>query len=122
MSIGFNWFKDYEIKTVKENICNGRYDYAVLKYMGGGDTSHSAGNIIRVQELLEEYGNIRIPEICEDWLKEGDKLDLVDPKEISKVCKLILDDTKVDEVGMRERIKWFKELSDEGYYLTYDCD
>lgn len=119
MSIGFNWFKDYELKTIKYSMHD---NGIIVKYIGGGDTSHSAGNIIRVQELLEEYGNIRIPEICEDWLKEGDKLDLIDPKEVSKVCQLILNDTKVDEVGFRERIEWFKELSDEGYYLTYDCD
>ena len=120
MSIGFNWFKDYEIKSIKHDICGGRYDYVVLKYIGGGESSHSAGNIIKVQDLLEEYGNINIPEVNEYSL-EGDKLDLVDPKEMSKVCQLILDDTKVDEVGFRERIEWFKELSDEGYYLTYDC-
>ena len=114
MSIGFNWFEGYELKSVEYGV--------IVKYIGGGDSLHSAGNIIKVQNLLEEYGSINIPVVNEYWLKEGDKLDLVDPKEVSKVCKLILDDTKVDEVGMRERIKWFKELSDEGYYLTYDCD
>lgn len=114
MSIGFNWFKDYELKSVEYGV--------IVKYIGGGHSLHSAGNIIKAQNLLEEYGSINIPVVNEYSLKEGDKLDLVDPKEVSKVCQLILNDIKVDEVGMRKRIEWFKELSDKGYYLTYDCD
>ena len=41
---------------------------------------------------------------------------------MSDICQKILDGAEVDEVGMRERIEWFKQLSDEGYYLSYDYE
>lgn len=41
---------------------------------------------------------------------------------MSNICKNILDNTECDEVDMRDRIQWFKELSDKGYYLAYDYE
>lgn len=115
MSIGFYWFKSYKIK-IDENCF---YTDVNLKYLGGGSTSHSAGNIQKVQNLLEKYGGNRIPEINKEFIC-SDKLDLIKPKEMSKMCYKVLASTEVDELDMRERIEWFKELSDEGYYLIYD--
>lgn len=113
MSIGFNWFKDYEFYLVDELY----HDYN-LRYIGGGSTSHSVGNIIKVQNLLEKYGGIRIPIV--DTYGVYNKPELIDPKMMSDVCSKILSATEVDEVDMRDRIEWFKKLSDEGYYLSYD--
>ena len=120
MSTGFNWFKSYKI-TVYKGTSMFDYDVAELEYIGGGDTSHSGGNIGKVQDLIEKYSGKRIPTICADWIDSEDyKLPLIEPKEMSDICENILRGTEVDEVDMRERIEWFKELSDEGYYLTYD--
>lgn len=41
---------------------------------------------------------------------------------MSDVCKKILENSDVDTVDMRDRIEWFKKLSDEGYYLSYDLE
>lgn len=113
MSIGFNWFKNYEIYIADEyyNDCN-------LRYIGGDSTSHSAHNIIKVQQLLEKYGGIRIPSIRR--YDVSTEPDLIEPKIMSEICNKILQTTEVDEVDMRDRIEWFKKLSDEGYYLSYD--
>ena len=39
---------------------------------------------------------------------------------MSQICKKILADDEVDKVNMRHRIELFKNLSDEGYFLSYD--
>lgn len=117
MSIGFNWFKDYQFYLFDEY-----YGEYALEYLDGDSTSHSAGNIIKVQDLLEKYGSIRIPSVCRHWDTSDYKLELIEPNKMSDICAKILDDTEVDEVDMRDRIKWFKKLSDDGYYLTYDCN
>lgn len=122
MSIGFNWFKSYE---VKKNDYGYWYDDYSLKYVDGGDTSHSAGNIIKVQDLIEKYSNgKRIPSVCKDWINTEDyKIEnLIEPQEMSNICDKILSNKEVDEVDMRNRIEWFKKLSDDGYYLTYDYE
>lgn len=72
--------------------------------------------------MLEKYGNT-IPTICEDFIHSEDcKLDLIEPNIMSDVCAKILLGKEVDSVDMRDRIEWFKQLSDEGYYLTYDYE
>ncbi len=119
MSTGFNWFKEYKIEITDELF----YRDVKLKYLGGGNTSHSAGNIGKVQDLIEKYGDKRIPTICADFIQsEDEKLDLVDPKEMSLICEKILVGKEVDEVDMRSRIEWFKELSNDGYYLSYNYE
>lgn len=116
MSTGFNWFKEYEIIHFGEDHW---YDWYELNYLDGGSTSHSAGNIIKVQDLLEKYGNIRIPSI-KRFDYDNEKPDLIEPNVMSDVCAKVLENSDVDKVDMRDRIEWFKKLSDEGYYLSYD--
>lgn len=122
MSYGFNWFKTYKI-TIHRGTVMWDYDDKNLEYIGGDSTSHSGHNIGLVQDLIEKYSGKRIPEIEPDWIKSEDEdLHLIEPKEMSDICQRILDETEVDEVRMRERIEWFKQLSDEGYYLSYDYE
>lgn len=122
MSCGFNWFKTYKI-TIHRGMEMWDYDDKNLEYIGGDSTSHSCHNIGLVQDLIEKYSGKRIPEIEPDWIKSEDEdLHLIEPKEMSDICQRILDETEVDEVRMRERIEWFKQLSDEGYYLSYDYE
>lgn len=122
MSYGFNWFKTYKI-TIHRGTAMWDYDDKNLEYIGGDNTSHSGHNIELVQDLIEKYSGKRIPEIEPDWIKSEDEdLHLIEPKEMSDICQRILDETEVDEVRMRERIEWFKQLSDEGYYLSYDYE
>ena len=59
MSTGFNWFKSYKI-TIHKGIRMFDYDETKLEYIGGGDTSHSGGNIGKVQDLIEKYSGSKI--------------------------------------------------------------
>ena len=118
MSIGFNWFKKYEII---HRVVPPFYDWYELSYLDGDSTSHSAGNVIKVQNLIEKYSGKRIPSISEECIDSVDyELDLIEPNEMVEICNKILSSTEVDEVCMRDRIERFKKLSEEGYYLTYD--
>lgn len=117
MSTGFNWFKDYTIKIEDNRF----FRDVTLNYLGGNSTSHSGSNIVKVQDLVEKYSGKEIPVICEDFIKsEDEKLELIEPQVMSQICENILQGNEVDEVDMRDRIEWFKKLSDEGYYITYD--
>ena len=117
MSTGFNWFKGYKIKIEEDRF----FRDVTLNYLDGDSTSHSCANIIKVQELIEKYSGERIPIICEDFIQsEDEKLPLIEPSVMSQICEKILQGTEVDKVDMRYRIEWFKKLSDEGYYITYD--
>ena len=120
MSIGFNWFKDYKI-TIHRATKMWDWDEHKLEYIGGGSSSHSGYNISVVQDLIEKYSGKRIPTIEEDFINSEDEdLHLINPKEMSKICERILSGDEVNKTDMRSRIQWFKTLSDEGYYLSYD--
>ena len=119
MSIGFNWFKDYKIEIDDNRF----YRDVHLEYLGGGDTSFSAGNIAKYKDLLEKYCGKEFPTVCPDFIKSKDeKLNLIEPTEMSTMCEKILNTTEVDEVGARNRFELFKELSDKGYYLAFDYE
>ena len=97
------------------------YDYSDIEYIGGGSTSYSGYNIGLVQDLIEKYSGKRISIIQGKWLESEDQdLHLIDPKAMTEICQRILDGSEVDNVNMRSRIEWFKKLSDQGYYLSYD--
>ena len=113
MSRGFNWFRDCEIYLADEY-----YQEYNLRYVGGHSTSHSPGNITKVQTLLEKYGGVSIPYV--DTYNVFEKPDLINPSIMSDACNKVLQSSEVDEVDMRDRIEWFKKLSDDGYYLSYD--
>ena len=115
MSIGFHWFKDYEIETFNENFIQ---FYSVI-YKNGGGTSHSAYNVITLQNLFEKYGGFRIPQI-EQFPNDDRRIELIPPKRVSEICSVILESGEGEIGDMRERIEWLKRLSDDGYYLTYD--
>lgn len=117
MSRGFNWFKSYEIYELDPD--HWYSDYAV-RYLNGDSTSHSCFNISLVQDLLETYGGKWIPYVNDEFIDSIDyRLDLIEPTEMSEMCDKVLAAIPEDH-DMRERIEWFKKLSDEGYYLTYD--
>lgn len=121
MSKGFNWFKKYEI--VQKIPYNPYFNWYGIEYLDGDSASHSVGNIIKVQNLIEKYSGKRIPVVNEDWIDSVIyKLDLINPEEMVEICNKILANTECDEVDMRDRIEWFKKLSEEGYYLTYDFE
>ena len=121
MSTGFNWFKSYRIHIHKGTTMFD-YDDSSIEYIGGGSTSHSSGNIILIQELIEKDSGKRIPTIQGEWLGSEDQdLNLIDPKEMSEICQRILDGYEVDKLDQRSKFEWFKKLSDQGYYLSYDC-
>ena len=52
MSKGFNWFKKYEI--IQKIPYNPYFDWYGIEYLDGDSTSHSVGNIIKVQNLIEK--------------------------------------------------------------------
>ena len=121
MSTVFNWFKKYEI--VQKIPYNPYFNWYGIEYLDGDSASHSVGNIIKVQNLIEKYSGKRIPVVNEDWIDSVDyDLNLINPEEMMEICSKILADTEVDKVDMRHRIEWFKKLSEEGYYLTYDFE
>lgn len=115
MGIHFRWFKDYEVHDL--------HDYYIptpqISYFGGGATSHSAGNVVRVQALLKKYGEIQIPVINEGFIQERDDIDLVEPSLMKDACQKVLNNKLSDMNGLRERIEWFVELSNDGYYISY---
>ena len=113
MSRGFNWFRDCEVYLADEF-----YHEYNLKFIGGDSTSHSCGNIIKVQSLLEKYGGVSIPYI--DTYNVSNKPELIEPSMMVSACNKVLQTSEVDEVDMRDRIEWFKKLSEQGYYICYD--
>ena len=118
MSIGFNWFKSYEIIHHDQDHW---YDWYELIYKDGGSTSHSAGNVINVQDLIEKISGKRIPTISNECINSVDyDLELIEPEEMVQICDAILASSECDKVNMRHRIEFFKKLSKEGYYLIYD--
>lgn len=121
MSVGFYWFKDYEI--ILRDHPQYYYSSYEIYFNGGDSTSHSVGNIIKVQHLIEKYSGKRIPRINEEWIDSTDyDLCLIPPVEMATICDAILAEPGFEYSDMYDRIKWFRDLSAQGYYLAYDFE
>lgn len=115
MGIHFRWFKDYKIYDLDSHYS----PTLQISYLGGGATSHSAGNVRRIQDLLKKYSEIQIPFINEDFIQGKDDINLVEPFLMKDACQKVLSNESSDINGLRERIEWFIKLSDDGYFISY---
>lgn len=116
MSITFRWFNSYKIEG-EERPC---YSWYRIIYDGGGSTSHSAGNVIRVNNVLDRLGGFRIPYVIKDSINSfDDELDLIKPTMMASMLNKVLQ-CSGDLDDMRDRIERMKELSDKGYYICYE--
>lgn len=119
MSRGINWFKDFKIEEeVIDNIFGQDITYNI-DFLGGDSTSFSEGNITKYQEAFEKYGDITIPYIDYEYYLKPEDLEFIDPKILSEVCSKFLSDNILDKDDIKDRIEWFKEMSDKGYYFSF---
>ena len=81
-------------------------------------------NVGLVCDLFENTTGVSFPKLPnEEWIDSKDyKLNLIKPSDMSMYCEMILNGTEVDDIDMRSRFEWFKNLSDDGYYIAYDYD
>lgn len=127
MGIGFNWFKNYKI-VEHETISpwgGGENKEYTLEFIDSNSTDFGYGNASRLNMILKQYGDIEIPHIDDIgyYYKEDieELANLINPKAVSKVCAKFLNDiNEEDEEDLRDRIEWIKEISDEGYFISYD--
>lgn len=125
MGLGFRWFKDYKILDAGESYLAFGFCYCdrfSIDFIDSDATSHSYYNVSLIRDLFERTVGISFPRLPnEDRIDSKNyKLDLINPSDMSKYCKIILNGTEVDDIDMRSRFEWFKKLSDDGYYIAYD--
>lgn len=120
MSRGINWFKDFKIKEESiNNIFDKDINYEI-EYTDGNSTSFSEGNITKYQEAFKKYGDITIPYVEYEYYSKPEELGFINPKILSEVCSKILSDCILDKYDIKSRIEWFKEMSEKGYYFSFD--
>lgn len=122
MSRGINWFKNFKIEEETIDYGLGKDITYSVEFLDGDSTSFSEGNITKYQEAFKKYGDVTIPYIDYEYYinpKWYIKEKLIDPKVLSKVCSEFLSDNILDKDGIKDRIEWFKEMSDKGYYFSF---
>lgn len=129
MGLGFSWFKEYEIKSYGEsfNIEQEeyfKYDEYYIWFLDGDSTSHSYYNVSIIQELFYDVCGKNIPRLpYEPEIDSKEyKLELIAPNEMVVMCDKVLLSSMVDKVNMRNRVEWFKKLSEDGYYIAYNYE
>lgn len=121
MGVGFNWFKSY--KVIEETHIVGWFEETEyrIKYLEGGSTSHSYGNRTKLQDIFYKYLGVEIPTIQSGSYMGCVNFKLIEPPVMSQMCEELLENKNNYELeDMEERIQWIKELSDEGYYVSYN--
>lgn len=119
MGLGFNWFKEYKIEESEYFP-----DQYCVKLLECDSTSHAYQNESLVQDLFMNKFNISIPILPNEELIDSEDydLELIEPEQMSEYCSVILNSTEIDNINVRNRIEWFKKLSDEGFYIAYNCE
>lgn len=122
MGRGINFYKDVKLVKHEEKDVFGDYDWNELKYIDNHSISWSYGNTYRLGLLFEKYTNLSLPIIlCED---DNDCLeDLIKPEDMVKYCDKVLNNATGEELEeWGNRVEYIKEISEKGYYVSYDCD
>ena len=119
VGVGFNWFKNYKIYERTIFVGFGEDTEYVIEYLDSDYTSHSYGNRAKLQNIFNKYLNIEIPTISGFWHIKPE-LNLIEPPIMSNYCDKLLTNKKYDLEDMQDRIQWIKNLSEEGYYVSYD--
>jgi hypothetical protein len=122
MSRGINWFKDIKIEEEVIDFGLGKEINYSIEYLDGNSTSFSEGNIAKYQDAFRKYGNVTIPYIEYEYYSKPTHVieRFIEPKVLSEVCSKILSDCILDKYDIKSRIEWFKEMSDKGYYFSFD--
>ncbi|MCM1197200.1 MAG: hypothetical protein NC310_09070 [Roseburia sp.] len=110
MGATFRWFNDVTI-----------IDDSIYDFIEGDCTSHGYGNTCDICDLFKTETNIQIPNLNYSYrYKDKSELELIEPKDMIKACEKLLkiDNNEIIE-KFRDRIEWFKELSEQGFYIAY---
>lgn len=118
MSIGVNFYKD--VKLIKHG---GKYhSWNELRYIDNQDTSWSAGNIIRLANIFEKYTNKELPIVLCEY-EDNCLNNLIQPKDMIEYCDKVLNNANNEELEeFGYRIRYIKEMSVKGYYVSYDSE
>lgn len=123
MGLGFNWFKSHQIimqdrgRFTPETYCS------EIILTGGDSTSHGYGTSGDLRDLFKEVTNLEFPVISTYNIhSENDDIGLIEPFDMVRYCEMLLATKEVDELELRDRVEWFKELSEQGYYIAYDYE
>lgn len=125
MGLVFKWFKDYKISYVGEKYQAFGFNYCEqysIEYTDYDSVSHTYGSALLVRNFFENCIGIPFPMLPdEEQIESIDyKLNLINPSDMSQYCEKISKSIDIDMIHMRDRFKWFKELSDQGYYIAYN--
>lgn len=118
MGITFHWFKGY---TVNKTNCE--YDDLIFS-KDSDNTGHGNKASLDIYLMFKDIGH-EFPTFDTIYFKEKYLSSLIPPIKMAKLCDELLqkeDIIKKYDIDLKERIEWFKELSEEGYYLLYDVD
>lgn len=124
MGIQFSWFKTYTIET-QENPYGWDPqpdEYRICFGDEGGSVSLGYSSTSDIQERLATVTGNVIPHISEtrDFDKPEDIDDLLwKPEDMSKLLETSINHKDVPE-DMKDRLAWFKKLSDDGFYIVYE--
>lgn len=120
ISIGVNFYKDVEV-IIHDGVGYFDYDYCELKYEDNHSISWSGGNITKLGNLFEKYTGEYLPIHLSEY-NEDCKDDLIEPSEMIRYCDMVLvheEDKLV--LQFKDRLNYIKNMSQEGYYVSYDC-
>lgn len=121
MGLTFYWFTEYQVIMQDSGSFVSHPYCSDIILTGGDNTSHGYGNSGDLMELFKKVTGLDFPVINTYSIKsENDDVGLINPSKMTEYCDMLLKNKSVDELDLRDRIEWFKELSEQGYYIAYD--
>ena len=124
MGIQFSWFKTYTIETQEKSSGWSPQpdEYRICFGDEGGSVSLGYSSTSDIQDRLVDVTGNLIPHISE--FRDFDKQEEIDdilmkPDDMSKLLEIAINHKDIPE-DMKDRLAWFKKLSDDGFYIVYE--